>query len=180
MPTSTSHCIPAWKGLKKLSSASVLRISDCKNLVQLSSDKAIQHLSNPVEYLKVLVILDETNAILALAFSHELPCYGLEVGLTNYAAAYCTGLLLGHRATGEDFSVEPTDTKRPFRAVLDVGLIRTATGNHVFGALKPFYESIDISLSSPPLTAAVSVLSSASRTSSILKSSKFAPKADIS
>ncbi|PPS03481.1 hypothetical protein GOBAR_AA17181 [Gossypium barbadense] len=54
-------------------------------------------------------------------------------------------------ATGEDFSVEPTDTKRPFRAVLDVGLIRTATGNHVFGALKPFYESIDISLSSPPL-----------------------------
>ncbi|XP_040947421.1 60S ribosomal protein L5 [Gossypium hirsutum] len=89
--------------------------------------------------------------VLALAFSHELPCYGLEVGLTNYAAAYCTGLLLGHRATGEDFSVEPTDTKRPFRAVLDVGLIRTATGNHVFGALKPFYESIDISLSSPPL-----------------------------
>lgn len=62
MSTSTSHCIPAWKGLKKLSSASVLRISDCKNLVQLSSDKAIQHLSNPVEYLKVLVILDETNA----------------------------------------------------------------------------------------------------------------------
>nr|CAD1838960.1 unnamed protein product [Ananas comosus var. bracteatus] len=27
-------------------------------------------------------------------FSHELPQYGLEVGLTNYAAAYCTGLLL--------------------------------------------------------------------------------------
>lgn len=66
--------------------------------------------------------------------------------------AYCTGLLLGNRvlnllemddeyrgrleATGEDFSVEPTDTRRPFRAVLDVGLIRTATGNHVFGALK--------------------------------------------
>ncbi|XP_016752441.2 60S ribosomal protein L5 [Gossypium hirsutum] len=90
--------------------------------------------------------------VLASAYSHELPCYGLEVGLTNYAAAYCTGLLLGNRvlnllemddeyrgrleATGEDFSVEPTDTRRPFRAVLDVGLIRTATGNHVFDALK--------------------------------------------
>ena len=39
-------------------------------------------------------------------------------------------------ATGEDFSVEPADTRRPFRALLDVGLIRTTTGNRVFGALK--------------------------------------------
>lgn len=27
------------------------------------------------------------------AYSHELPKYGLEVGLTNYAACYCTGEL---------------------------------------------------------------------------------------
>ena len=39
-------------------------------------------------------------------------------------------------ATGEDFSVEPAETRRPFRALLDVGLIRTTTGNRVFGALK--------------------------------------------
>ncbi|XAR64560.1 hypothetical protein NMG60_11008291 [Bertholletia excelsa] len=39
-------------------------------------------------------------------------------------------------ATGEDFSVEPAESRRPFRALLDVGLIRTTTGNHVFGALK--------------------------------------------
>ncbi|EMS47485.1 60S ribosomal protein L5-1 [Triticum urartu] len=66
--------------------------------------------------------------------------------------AYCTGLLLARRvlkcrdldqeyegnveATGEDFSVEPADERRPFRALLDVGLIRTTTGNRVFGALK--------------------------------------------
>jgi len=31
------------------------------------------------------------------AHSHELPKYGLKVGLTNYAAAYCTGLLLARR-----------------------------------------------------------------------------------
>ncbi|RLN23276.1 hypothetical protein C2845_PM07G00960 [Panicum miliaceum] len=90
--------------------------------------------------------------VLAAAYSHELPRYGLEVGLTNYAAAYCTGLLLARRvlklrdlnqeyegnveATGEDFSVEPADGRRPFRALLDVGLIRTTTGNRVFGALK--------------------------------------------
>lgn len=90
--------------------------------------------------------------VLAAAYSHELPHYGLDVGLTNYAAAYCTGLLLARRvlkmlemddeyegnveATGEDYSVEPAETRRPFRALLDVGLIRTTTGNRVFGALK--------------------------------------------
>ncbi|XP_027335508.1 60S ribosomal protein L5-like isoform X1 [Abrus precatorius] len=92
------------------------------------------------------------DIVLAAAYSHELPCYGLKVGLTNYAAAYCTGLLLARRvlkmlemdeeyegnveATGEDFSVEPAETRRPFRALLDVGLIKTTTGNRVFGALK--------------------------------------------
>ncbi|XP_011037361.1 PREDICTED: 60S ribosomal protein L5-like [Populus euphratica] len=92
------------------------------------------------------------DTVLASAYAHELPRYGLEVGLTNYAAAYCTGLLLARRvlkmlemdeeyegnveATGEDFSVEPADTRRPFRALLDVGLVRTTTGNRVFGALK--------------------------------------------
>lgn len=40
------------------------------------------------------------------------------------------------QATGEDFSVEPAETRRPFRALLDVGLVRTTTGNRVFGALK--------------------------------------------
>ncbi|KAK9705857.1 hypothetical protein RND81_07G087400 [Saponaria officinalis] len=92
------------------------------------------------------------DIVLAAAYAHELPRYGLEVGLSNYAAAYCTGLLLARRvlkmlemdeeyegnaeATGEDFSVEPADTRRPFRALLDVGLVRTTTGNRVFGALK--------------------------------------------
>ncbi|GMP78831.1 hypothetical protein CsSME_00034622 [Camellia sinensis var. sinensis] len=33
-------------------------------------------------------------------------------------------------------SVEPAESRRPFRALLDAGLIRTTTGNRVFGALK--------------------------------------------
>ena len=44
--------------------------------------------------------------------------------------------MLTFQATGEDFSVEPSDTRRPFRALLDVGLVKTTTGNRVFGALK--------------------------------------------
>ena len=33
------------------------------------------------------------------AYAHELPRYGVKVGLTNYAAGYCTGLLLARRVS---------------------------------------------------------------------------------
>lgn len=87
------------------------------------------------------------------AYAHELPKYGLKVGLTNYAAAYCTGLLVARRALkklgldeiyegctepdGEDFHVEEVEgEKRPFRCLLDVGLRATNRGGRVWGALK--------------------------------------------
>jgi len=81
--------------------------------------------------------------------------FGVEAGLTNYAAAYATGLLCARRlltelgiadiykgvenANGELYDVyEKNEVKerRPFKAVLDVGLARTTTGNRIFGALK--------------------------------------------
>jgi large subunit ribosomal protein L5e len=37
------------------------------------------------------------DIVLTAAYAHELPRYGLKGGLTNYAAAYCTGLLLARR-----------------------------------------------------------------------------------
>jgi len=91
------------------------------------------------------------DVCLAAAYAHELPRYGLKTGLTNYAAAYCTGLLLARRvnkkfdldfegveeADGEEFHVEADpEGKAPFRCLLDVGLKRTTTGARVFGALK--------------------------------------------
>merc|ERR1739846_255047 len=39
----------------------------------------------------------EGDIVICAAYSHELPRYGVKVGLTNYAAAYCTGLLLARR-----------------------------------------------------------------------------------
>merc|ERR1711988_776811 len=73
-------------------------------------------------------------------------------GLSNYAACYATGLLAARRLLkklgladkyegqeepdGEMFLVEHEDGPRPFTCVLDVGLVRTTTGNKVFGALK--------------------------------------------
>ncbi|KAK4407576.1 60S ribosomal protein L5 [Sesamum angolense] len=64
--------------------------------------------------------------VLAAAYAHELPRYGLEVGLTNYSAAEMDEEYEGNvEATGEDYSVEPAESRRPFRALLDVGLVKT-------------------------------------------------------
>jgi large subunit ribosomal protein L5e len=96
------------------------------------------------------------DKVLCAAYSHELPRYGIKHGLTNWAAAYATGLLLARRTLkklglDEAFEgVEEVDgefklteeaevdgeTRRPFKAHLDVGLHRTSTGARVFGAMK--------------------------------------------
>merc|ERR1711955_182722 len=95
----------------------------------------------------------EGDIVISAAYSHELPRYGVKVGLTNYAAAYCTGLLLARRTLqkfkldsvyegqtevdGEMYCVEDNDDgPGAFRACLDVGLARTSTGARVFGAMK--------------------------------------------
>lgn len=101
----------------------------------------------------------------AAAYSHELPRYGLTVGLKNYAAGYCTGLLLARRwlqsiklgekfsgadeVTGEYFNCGDDYDKKengsdavralgraPFKCYLDVGLARTTRGSRVFSCLK--------------------------------------------
>ncbi|KAF3779608.1 60S ribosomal protein L5 [Nymphaea thermarum] len=66
--------------------------------------------------------------------------YRFVVRFTNkdIIAQITSASIAGDLATGEDFSVEPADSRRPFRALLDVGLVRTTTGNHVFGALKVY------------------------------------------
>ena len=93
------------------------------------------------------------DKVLCSAYSSELPRYGLKVGLKNYAAAYCTGLLLARRVlqklgldevyegveevNGEvELPEEEEGQPRPFRANLDVGIVNTTTGARVFGAMK--------------------------------------------
>jgi len=93
------------------------------------------------------------DVCLASAYSHELKRYGITLGLTNYAAAYATGLLLARRVNvkygldkdyegnaeidGTDYNVEGIKGGRaPFKALLDIGLYRTTTGARLFGALK--------------------------------------------
>jgi len=97
------------------------------------------------------------DEVLAAAYAHELPAYGIKFGLTNYAASYATGLLVARRAltklkiadkfpaikeaTGDFIKVRTKDDDEgegrfPFKAILDVGLARTTTGARIFGVLK--------------------------------------------
>lgn len=96
------------------------------------------------------------DKVFVSAYAHELKAYGITHGLTNWASAYATGLLIARRALsklgldkdfvgveeadGEFTLTEAAETdngeRRPFKAFLDVGLARTSTGARVFGAMK--------------------------------------------
>lgn len=93
------------------------------------------------------------DRVLCSAESSELRAMGLTAGMTNYSGAYCTGLLLARRLLkqvglsdmykgndkidGDYYNVsEHLEDKRPFKALLDVGIQRTTTGARLFGVLK--------------------------------------------
>lgn len=60
----------------------------------MSNVSTLRDLWLQIAYAKI-----EGDMIVCAAYSHELPKYGVSVGLTNYAAAYCTGLLLARRVS---------------------------------------------------------------------------------
>merc|ERR1719376_1719321 len=79
------------------------------------------------------------DMVVAQASSAELEKYGIPAGHKNYAAAYCTGLLVARRVLkrfgldesfkgkeeldGDDYHVEDEEgDQRPFKCILDVGL----------------------------------------------------------
>ena len=121
--------------------SSLFRVLPPLPLSQTNRDVVCQIFSSDIKH----------DVCIASAYSHELKRYGLTVGLTNYAAAYATGLLLARRidakfsigykgnmlVDGKEFHVKDDgEGAAPFRALLDVGLARTTTGARVFGALK--------------------------------------------
>jgi len=124
-----------------------------KNKYNTPKYRLIVRLSNRDITCQIAYARIEGDRIVCAAYSHELPRFGVKVGLTNYAAAYSTGLLVARRilqklgldslysgcvdVTGEEYLVEPLDDgPGAFRCYLDVGLTRTTTGARVFGAMK--------------------------------------------
>lgn len=90
--------------------------------------------------------------LVCAAPAHELPAYGVKVGLTNYAAVYRTDLSLACRllrrfgtdrmhegpveVTGDEYHAESIDCQPGAFTYLDAGLTRAPSGNKVCGALK--------------------------------------------
>jgi len=124
-----------------------------KNKYNTPKYRMIVRFSNSDVCCQIAYARLEGDIVIGAAYSHELPRYGVKVGLTNYAAAYCTGLLLARRIlqkfqldtvyegnteiNGEMYNVEDNDDgPGAFRACLDVGLARTSTGAKVFAAMK--------------------------------------------
>jgi len=124
-----------------------------KNKYNTPKYRLIVRFSNKNVTCQIAFARIEGDVVLAAAYSHELPRYGVKVGLTNYASAYATGLLLARRLlkklkldqiyagakdiNGAEYNVESQDGQPgAFQAFLDVGLARTSTGAKVFGAMK--------------------------------------------
>jgi len=128
-------------------------ITQDKNKYNTPKYRLVVRFTNKDVICQIAYARIEGDMILAAAYSHELPRYGVTVGLSNYAAAYCTGLLLARRlltklnlheiytgneeVNGDEYNVESVDgSPGAFRCFLDVGLARTTTGARIFGALK--------------------------------------------
>lgn len=137
-------------------------ITQDKNKYQSPKYRLVVRFTNRYVICQIIYAEITGDKVLCSATSKELAKHGLKVGLKNYAAAYCTGLLLARRLlkqigldetytgveepTGDVVSTEVNgrtyfveevdDEKRPFRCLLDVGIKNTTTGAKVFGAMK--------------------------------------------
>jgi len=124
-----------------------------KNKYNTPKYRLVVRFSNRNITTQIVYARIEGDVVLSAAYSHELPRYGVKVGLSNYASAYATGLLLARRllkklkldkvyagakeANGAEYNVENVDGQPgAFQCFLDVGLARTSTGAKIFGALK--------------------------------------------
>jgi len=133
-----------------------------KNKYQSPKYRLVVRFTNKQVICQIVYAQIDGDRVLTSATSKELERYGLKVGLKNYAAAYCTGLLVARRLLnkigldstyegntevdgevvkteydGKTYFVdEVDDDKKPFRALLDVGCKPTTTGCRIFGAMK--------------------------------------------
>jgi large subunit ribosomal protein L5e len=128
-------------------------VAQYKNKYNTPKNRLVVRITNKDIIAQVVYSKIDGDHVMAAAYSHELPGFGLKVGLTNYAACYATGLLLARRVLkqlkldtayegqtevdGELYEVEHNEEgPAPFRAYLDIGLARATCGARIFGVLK--------------------------------------------
>jgi len=121
--------------------------------------RLVTRITNSRVIAQVIYATTKGDFCIAQAHSQELKKWGLTTGFTSYASAYATGLLVarrlltklgmadmfkgvaGEQVDGKDYDVSADAnvvklSRRPFKAILDIGLVRSTIGNRVFGVLK--------------------------------------------
>ncbi|KAF3047017.1 60S ribosomal protein L5 [Didymella heteroderae] len=131
-------------------------ITQAKNKYNAPKYRLVVRFTNKDIVAQIVTSEISGDKVFMAAYAHELKAYGITHGLTNWSAAYATGLLLARRvlkkleldehftgveeADGEYNITEAVEIdgeeRRPFKVFLDVGLTRTSTGARVFGAMK--------------------------------------------
>jgi len=138
-------------------------ITQDKNKYGAPKYRLVVRFSNKYVLAQIVASEIQGDRVMCQANSKELIHHGLKIGLKNYSAAYCTGLLVARRlltqlglnetyegveeVTGEVNSTEVNgrtffisgevdEEKKPFRCLLDVGIKNTTTGARVFAVMK--------------------------------------------
>ncbi|KAJ8515062.1 hypothetical protein ONZ45_g7467 [Pleurotus djamor] len=130
-------------------------VTQAKNKYNAPKYRLVVRFTNKDIIVQIVYARLQGDFIFTSAHSKELPRYGINHGLTNWTAAYATGLLCARRALTKlgladkyegvaepdgtlvlTEAIDEEDAPRPFKCYLDVGLKRTSTGSRVFGAMK--------------------------------------------
>lgn len=89
---------PKYRMIVRLSNRDICcQVRDSQTRVRIVQQHVGNVLTPRLVLFQIAYAKIEGDHIVSAAYSHELPKYGITVGLTNYAAAYCTGLLLARR-----------------------------------------------------------------------------------
>ena len=123
-----------------------------KNKYNTPKYRLVARITNTRVIAQVVYATIQGDKVFCAADSQELRKYGLTTGLSNFASAYATGLLLarrllqkvkldsmyeGNKEYGTDYnSGNDMKDQRPFKMILDVGLKATKNGSKVFAVMK--------------------------------------------
>ena len=111
--------------------------------------RLVARITNAKVIAQIVFAKENHDVTVCQANSIELKKYGIELGLSNYAAAYATGLLVARRfleakklteiydkQAEEEDAEDSENYRRPFKVILDAGLARTTTGAKLFAVMK--------------------------------------------
>ena len=73
-------------------------ITQAKNKYNAPKYRLVVRFTNRDIVVQIVTSEITGDKVFCAAYAHELKRYGIKHGLTNWAAAYCTGLLIARRA----------------------------------------------------------------------------------